>query len=323
MPVELRKRPPPKETATPQPAAKRGSSSTVKKLADKAKAAITGKTEEENGADATAPVAEPAAQPDIPNAETTTTSAAAPVPDIAVTKANGSAAGSGKIAVGETLQLDGLGGTVQTNDGKDVTLKELIDQSFAGVVLFTYPKASTPGCTTQACLFRDNYAPITGASLSIYGLSTDSPKANSTFVTKQKLQYPLLCDPNATLTTAIGMKKPGPGKSTSRGVVVIDKQGVVRVWEQTGPAKTVEAVLEYVKTQGMTETGAPAAVAAPPADDPVATEEAAKLANPDTKMDEVPLISTPSNAEQEAATTAAEVGETAATLDKPVEGVKA
>ncbi|KAI1616005.1 peroxiredoxin Q/BCP [Exophiala viscosa] len=322
MPVELRKRPPPKETATPQPAAKRGSSSTVKKLADKAKAVVTGKSEQ-NGTSTTAPVDEPTTQSEVPSSQTTTSAAAVPVPDIAVTKANGSAAGSGKIAVGESLQLDGFGGTVQTNDGKDVTLKELIDQSFAGVVLFTYPKASTPGCTTQACLFRDNYAPITGASLSIYGLSTDSPKANTTFVTKQKLQYPLLCDPNATLTTAIGMKKPGPGKSTARGVVVIDKQGIVKVWEQTGPAKTVEAVLEYVKTQGMTETGAPAAVAAPPADDPVATEEAAKLADPDTKMDEVPLISTPSNAEQEAATTAAEVGETAATLDKPTEGLKA
>jgi len=111
------------------------------------------------------------------------------------------------------------------------------------------------------------------------------------------------------------MKKPGPGKSTTRGVVVIDKQGTIRLWEQAGPAKTVEAVLEYVKTQGMTETGAPAAVAAPPADDPAATEAAAKLADPDTKMDEAPLISTPSNAEREAAETAAEVGESAAKLD--------
>lgn len=59
------------------------------------------------------------------------------------------------------------------------------------------------------------------------------------------------------------MKKPGPGKSTTRGVVIIDKQGVVKLWEQAGPAKTHEAVLEYIKTQGMTGTGAPAAVAAP------------------------------------------------------------
>lgn len=118
------------------------------------------------------------------------------------------------------------------------------------------------------------------------------------------------------------MKKPGPGKSTTRGVVVIDKQGVLRLWEQAGPAKTLEAVLEYVKTQGVTETAGPAAVAAPPAKDPVATEQAAKLADPDTKMDEAPLIKTPSKEEQDAATTAAEVGETAARIDAAVGELK-
>ncbi|KAI9869814.1 MAG: hypothetical protein M1823_008943, partial [Watsoniomyces obsoletus] len=125
------------------------------------------------------------------------------------------------------------------------------------------------------------------------------------------------CDPNATLTTAIGMKKPGPGKSTSRGVVVIDKQGVVKVWEQAGPQQTLDVVLEYIKTQGMTETGAPTAVAAPPPDDPKATEAAARLADPweDRKMDEAPLIRTPTNDEAQAANTAAELGEVAAKLD--------
>src|SRR3954453_24063964 len=53
--------------------------------------------------------------------------------------------------------------------------------------------------TTQACLFRDNYSPITAAGLSVYGLSTDSPKSNTTFATKQSLPFPLLCDPSATL----------------------------------------------------------------------------------------------------------------------------
>lgn len=139
----------------------------------------------------------------------------------------------------------------------------------------------------------------------------------------------LQCDPNATLTSAIGLKKPGPGKSTARGVIVIDKQGKIRVHEQAGPQKTLDAVLEYIKTEGFTETGAPAAVAAPPADDPAATEEAAKLADPklladpDVKMDEAPLISTPSREEQEAAETAAQVGETAAKIDSADGAVKA
>ena len=70
---------------------------------------------------------------------------------------------------------------------------------------------------------------------------------------------------------------------------MIDKQGTVRLWEQAGPQKTHDAVLEYVKTEGMTETGAPAAVAAPPADDPRDTEAASKLADPFKQMDEVPV----------------------------------
>lgn len=59
-------------------------------------------------------------------------------------KPNGAAK---KVAVGDTVTLDAFGGEVETNDGEKTTLKKLVDESKAGVVLFTYPKASTPGCT--------------------------------------------------------------------------------------------------------------------------------------------------------------------------------
>lgn len=61
------------------------------------------------------------------------------------TKENGSATTS-KVTVGETIALEGFGGEIETNDGTKTTLKQLVDESKAGVVLFTYPKASTPGC---------------------------------------------------------------------------------------------------------------------------------------------------------------------------------
>ena len=79
--------------------------------------------------------------------------------------------------------------------------------------------------TTQACLFRDGYTQLTATGLSIYGLSTDSPKSNTTFKTKQNLPYALLCDPAASLIAAIGMKK--APKGTTRGVFVINKEGKV------------------------------------------------------------------------------------------------
>ncbi|KAK5711773.1 thioredoxin peroxidase dot5 [Elasticomyces elasticus] len=148
---------------------------------------------------------------------------------------------------GGSIELDGFGGEIETNDGEKTTLAKLVESSKAGVVLFTYPKASTPGCTKQACLFRDAYDPLTATGLSIYGLSTDSPKANTTFKTKQELPYPLLCDPSATLISAIGFKS---GKSTTRGVFVVDKSGKVLVVEAGGPQPTVDAVKKVVEEMG-------------------------------------------------------------------------
>lgn len=99
--------------------------------------------------------------------------------------------------------------------------------------------------TTQVCLFRDSYEPLTADGLAIYGLSNDPPKKNTTFKEKQKLQYPLLCDEKQTLISAIGLKK-GPN-GTQRGVFVINKEGKVLVAEPGGPAATVERVKALVE----------------------------------------------------------------------------
>lgn len=93
-------------------------------------------------------------------------------------------------------------------------------------------------------MFRDQYTSLTATGFSIYGLSKDSPKANTTFKEKQKLPYPLLCDPSATLITAIGLKKAPAG--TTRGVFVVDKFGKVLASEPGSPAGTVEVVKKLV-----------------------------------------------------------------------------
>jgi thioredoxin-dependent peroxiredoxin len=128
-----------------------------------------------------------------------------------------------------------------------------------------------PG-TTQACLFRDSYTALTATGFSIFGLSTDSPKANTNFKEKQKLPYALLCDPSASLISAIGMKK--PPKSTTRGVFVVDKVGKVLAAEPGGPAATVEVVKKLV---GSSDAPAPA------------TEKVDKVAE-DVKATEEPKI---------------------------------
>ncbi|RDW59393.1 thioredoxin peroxidase DOT5 [Aspergillus mulundensis] len=146
--------------------------------------------------------------------------------------------------VDDVVDLNGFGGDIETNDNNKTTLRALVDDSKSGVVLFTYPKASTPGCTKQACLFRDGFDKLTSTGLSIYGLSTDSPKANTNFKTKQNLPYTLLCDTASTLIGAIGLKKLPRG--TNRGVFVIDKAGKILLLQPGGPDATVEAVRQLV-----------------------------------------------------------------------------
>lgn len=196
-----------------------------------------------------APAAEPAAAPPAkkkgPVAKAIAKVKEAISPKVTKTsKTNGAATANPKVAVGETISLEGFGGEIETNEGVKTTLKQLVDESTAGVVLFTYPKASTPGCTTQACLFRDQYTPLTATGFAIYGLSKDSPQLNTSFKEKQKLPYPLLCDTSSTLISAIGMKKALSG--TTRGVFVVDKSGKVLAAEPGSPAATVEVVKKLV-----------------------------------------------------------------------------
>lgn len=251
MPVELRKRkareppaPPPAPAKKRTPAAKTGKAAAAKVKAAPAK--VPGK----RGRPAKAKVEEEPAKEEEEKKEEEKVEeekeeekAEEKVEEPKETKKK-----SDKAEVGDVVDLDGFGGEIETNDGEKTTLKALVDESKAGVVLFTYPKASTPGCTKQVCFFRDLYEPLTAGGLAIYGLSTDSPKANTTFKDKQKLPYPLLCDPKATLIGAIGLKK--APKGTQRGVFVIDKEGKVLVAEPGSPQGTVDRVKKLVEELG-------------------------------------------------------------------------
>ncbi|RKL22461.1 hypothetical protein BFJ68_g1708 [Fusarium oxysporum] len=226
MPMELRKRK--ASTAPPPPPVKRKSTTKVPKAAAKVK-------------EAAAKVIEKKEEPEEAKEEEKTEEE----PKAEEPKAEESKKSGGKPKVGDVVDLDGFGGEIETNDGEKTTLKKLVDESKSGVVLFTYPKASTPGCTKQVCFFRDSYEPLTKDGLAIYGLSADSPKANTTFKEKQKLPYTLLCDPKATLIEAIGLKK--APKGTTRGVFVIGKEGKILVAEAGSPQGTLDRVQALVE----------------------------------------------------------------------------
>ncbi len=100
------------------------------------------------------------------------------------------------------------------------------------LVVFFYPKASTPGCTAEACNLRDNFDVFASKNYAILGVSADSAKAQSNFKTKQALPYPLLADEDKSVIMAFGVWGPKKfmGKEYDgihRTTFVIDENGLI------------------------------------------------------------------------------------------------
>ena len=121
------------------------------------------------------------------------------------------------------------------------------------VVLYFYPKDSTPGCTTEAQQFRDLHAKFVKAGAVILGVSRDSLKSHENFKAKQELPFELLSDPDEALCNAFGVIKMKNmyGKQVrgiERSTFLIDAKGVLRQeWRAVKADGHAEAVLEAVK----------------------------------------------------------------------------
>lgn len=138
--------------------------------------------------------------------------------------------------------------TLQNQEDKEVSLRELAKEHRI-IVIFLYPKASTPGCTRQACGFRDNYDDLKKHAL-ILGLSHDTPSAQKKFQVKNSLPYDLLCDPTREFIGLLGAKKtPASGSIRSHFVFVDGKLKFKRlkVSPEVSVADGKKEVLEIVK----------------------------------------------------------------------------
>lgn len=118
-------------------------------------------------------------------------------------------------------------------------------------VFFFYPKASTPGCTKEACAFRDMAAEFEAVGTAIYGASADSVKRQHNFATKYELSMPLLSDPDGVILKAWGVwgEKKMYGRTYEgiiRTTVVFDEDGkVLHVWSPVRVKGHVDEVLAY------------------------------------------------------------------------------
>lgn len=113
-------------------------------------------------------------------------------------------------------------------------------------VIYFYPKAGTPGCTKEACNFRDSIKELENAGMKVYGVSTDSVKSQKSFHENQGLNFDLLADEDKEITESFGVKsKLGVSK---RVTFVIEDGIIVKVFDEVNPSDHIEEVLEYVKT---------------------------------------------------------------------------
>jgi peroxiredoxin Q/BCP len=135
--------------------------------------------------------------------------------------------------------------TLQDQDGKVHSLKNYKGKK---VLLYFYPKDDTPGCTTEACNFRDGYKELQAAGLVILGVSADSVKSHKKFAEKFKLPFPLLSDEEKTTCEAydVWKKKKFMGREYMgivRSSFLIDEEGkITKIYAEVNPKEHKDEV---------------------------------------------------------------------------------
>ncbi|EMF82143.1 redoxin [Leptospira weilii serovar Topaz str. LT2116] len=140
--------------------------------------------------------------------------------------------------------------SLESTEGKNVKLPEDISGSWT--LLYFYPKDDTPGCTKQACSYRDNIGEFKKIGAKVYGVSLDNLDSHGNFIQKYSLNFPLLSDPDHKLSEALGVYgdqewKGKVFKGLSRDSFLISPNGKIqKVWRKVDPTTTVEETLQEI-----------------------------------------------------------------------------
>ncbi|GHJ49496.1 peroxiredoxin [Catellatospora sp. TT07R-123] len=137
--------------------------------------------------------------------------------------------------------------TLTSNSGESVTLSDFRGKQT--VVLYFYPKDNTPGCTAEACSFRDSYEVFSEAGARVIGISSDSVDSHEGFASKYKLPFLLLSDAGGEVRKAYDVQASLFGLLPGRVTYVIDREGVVRhvFQSMSNIGKHVNGALEVVQ----------------------------------------------------------------------------
>jgi len=128
------------------------------------------------------------------------------------------------------------------NEGGELVKLSKVFLNSSGAILFFYPKANTPGCTKQACSYRDSYDELQSLGFTVLGVSGDGATAQDNWKQKHKLPYHLLCDTEHNIIKSFGCTK---GSSTLRSHVVIAKGGkILDIQRGVTPADSADLALK-------------------------------------------------------------------------------
>lgn len=130
-----------------------------------------------------------------------------------------------------------------TADGKNMKLSDLRGNK---VIVYFYPKDSTPGCTAEACDFRDNYSELLKKGFKVIGISADSEVSHGKFTVKYSLPFPLVADTEKVVIKAYGVW--GPKKFMGRSF-----DGILRTTFVIDEAGIIEEVITKVETKASTQ----------------------------------------------------------------------
>ena len=139
--------------------------------------------------------------------------------------------------------------TAKDQNGKEVSLADFKGKT---VILYFYPKDDTPGCTAEACDFRDNYQSLLSKGYEVIGVSTDDEKSHKKFVTKHSLPFTLIADDDKHIVEAYGVwvEKSMYGKKymgTARTTFIIDGDGIIsHVIDKVDTKASSQQVLDLV-----------------------------------------------------------------------------
>ena len=139
--------------------------------------------------------------------------------------------------------------TAKDQNGKTISLADFKGKT---VILYFYPKDDTPGCTAEACDFRDNYQSLLSKGFEVIGVSTDGEKSHKKFETKYSLPFPLIADEEKNIVEAYGVwgEKSMYGKTymgTTRKTFIIDADGnLKKIIEKVDTKAASQQVLEVL-----------------------------------------------------------------------------